>query len=211
MANININDLRNPALRKFFGEIYEGEVTVDSIKLKEDGVSVPVAFVSSAPVNAVASAGELTVAAQPTADDTFTIGETVYTFIANGETIAEGEIEIGSDLATSQTNIVAAINGTDGTNTAHTLVTAGDFSSDASVITAKVKGTSGDLIATTETFTSESNLFDAETLGTEVAGVDGTVAVKGQMFVDASYVYVAVAANTVAGDNWRRISLGSAY
>jgi hypothetical protein len=42
-------------------------------------------------------------------------------------------------------------------------------------------------------------------------GVDGTVALEGDMYRDASYLYVAVADNTVADGNWRRISLGSAY
>ena len=44
-------------------------------------------------------------------------------------------------------------------------------------------------------------------------GVDGTVTDKVRQFVysDASYVYYAIDANTIADDNWRRISLGSAY
>jgi hypothetical protein len=42
-------------------------------------------------------------------------------------------------------------------------------------------------------------------------GVNGTVAEKGAQMVDATYLYVCIADNTVAGKNWRRIALGSAF
>lgn len=42
-------------------------------------------------------------------------------------------------------------------------------------------------------------------------GVDGTVGAKGDVKEDTSYLYVAIAANTIADANWRRIALGSAY
>jgi hypothetical protein len=32
-----------------------------------------------------------------------------------------------------------------------------------------------------------------------------------QTYADSSYLYVAVAANTATGANWRRIGLGTAY
>lgn len=116
--------------------------------------------------------GTLTVDTQPTAGDTMTIGSKTYTFVPAGTANADGEISIGADLAAAQANIVAAINGTDGRNTAHTLVSAADFSSNQCVITALVGGTAGNSIATTETFTAGSNVFDAATLGTTTAGTD---------------------------------------
>jgi len=42
-------------------------------------------------------------------------------------------------------------------------------------------------------------------------GVDGTVAVEGDVYRDNEYLYVAIADNTVADTNWRRIALGEAY
>jgi len=42
-------------------------------------------------------------------------------------------------------------------------------------------------------------------------GVDGTEAAKGGIYFDATYLYLTILANTTAGQNWRRISLGSAY
>lgn len=124
-----------------------------------------------------ASEGTLTVDTQVTAGDTMTIGTRVYTFVANDQD-PKGhldEIQIGSDLATTQANIVAAINGTD-TDAyaieAHEDVSAAAFSLDDSVITARKGGIAGDLIATTETFTAGTNVFDAATLGTTTAGTD---------------------------------------
>lgn len=130
-----------------------------------------------------AAQGTLTVAVQPTNGDTMTIDAKVYTFQST-LTDVDGNIEIGSDLATTQTNIENAVNltGTPGTGyaasmTIHPTVSAGAFSTNDSVLTAKTAGASGNSIATTETFTSGSNVFDAATLGTTTAGVldDGEV------------------------------------
>lgn len=121
---------------------------------------------------ATASAGLLTVAVQPISGDTMTIGTKVFTFVTNDTANADGEISVGDDLAEAKTNIVDAINGDDGWNVASTFVTAGDFTVNDCVITALVAGTSGDLIDSTETFDNVGNIFDATTLGTEVAGVD---------------------------------------
>jgi len=42
-------------------------------------------------------------------------------------------------------------------------------------------------------------------------GIDGTVGTARSAKTDASYLYICVAANTIADKNWRRISLGTAY
>lgn len=115
------------------------------------------------------SQGTLTIDTLVTTGDTFTIGSKVYTFVASGAN-EDGEVNIGASAAESQANIVAAINGTDGWNVAHTQVTAANAVSDDIVITARVPGAAGDLIATTETFTAVTNVFDDTTLGTTTAG-----------------------------------------
>lgn len=124
----------------------------------------------------VAAQGTLTVDTQPTATNTMTIGTTVYTFRAPADTDVAGEISIGTDLATAQAAIVAAINGTDGINSPHPLVSAAAFSGNNCVITALRGGTAGNAIATTETFTAATNIFDAATLGTTTAGTDCSAA-----------------------------------
>lgn len=225
--------------------------------------------------NTTKSSGTLTVDTQPTSGDTMTIGTKVYTFVPDGTANAEGEISVGTDLATAQANIVAAINGTDGINTANDKASAGAFATNASTITALIGGVAGDSIATTETFTAVTNVFAAGTLGSgadcsaadaitalaaavtasdtqgvgaadgagdtvdftaDVAGVigdaittaetmangafgaanlengvDGTVGVTTETYIDATYLYRCVADNTTADKNWRRISLGAAY
>jgi hypothetical protein len=72
------------------------------------------------------------------------------------------------------------------------------FAADAAVLSAKVSGTAGNSIATTETFAAGTNVFDAATLGTTTAGVAGDT-----MTVDARvYVFVNSAADLeVGGDD----------
>jgi len=131
-----------------------------------DNIAVDIEAVSTK------SQGTLTIDTQPTAGNTMTIGTKVYTFVPDGTANADGEVSVGTDLATAKVAIVTAINGTDSVNTAHTQVTAAVFAVNNCVITALIGGVAGDLIATTETFTAGSNIFDAVTLGTTTPGVD---------------------------------------
>lgn len=149
--------------------------------------------------DATQSQGTLTVAVNPTADDTMTIGSTVYTFKATAS--VAGEITIGGSAAATQANIVAAINGSDGLNTAHPLVTIAAFAANDAVITATKAGVGGDAIATTETFTSGSNVFDAATLGTTTAGADPTA----EEFIDGFLTVVNASSTSVTA-----VKLGAA-
>lgn len=107
---------------------------------------------------------QLTITDQPTSGDKMTIGGKVYTFVPVGTATADGEISIGADLAGAQANIVAAINGSDGVNEANAFVSAGAFDANASVITALVGGTVGNMIELSETFTVETNTFGCPAL-----------------------------------------------
>lgn len=62
-----------------------------------------------------------------------------------------------------------------------------------------------------ETVTTDSITNGDWAAGTLENGVDGTVGKANEILADATYLYHAVAANTVADTNWRRIALGSAY
>jgi flagellin len=88
--------------------------------------------------------GALALTGLPTADDTITINGTAYTFKAAAS--AAGEVTIGSDVASTLANLKAAINGTDGINTANADVVAGDISGGSLTIHAKVAGVAGDSI-----------------------------------------------------------------
>lgn len=160
------------------------------------------------PVNAVEAAVNLTIGAIGTAGDKFTIGNKVFTCVTNATANENGEVNVGTDKATFQTAVKAAINGTDGYNVAHTQVVCGTLGGDIYPITAKVAGIAAHAILTTSVFTSGSNLFSH---GHLAAGVDGTIGIHGQPMIDTSYLYYAVADNTVEDKNWRRVSLGSAF
>lgn len=139
------------------------------------------------------SSNTLTVDTQPTAGDTMTIGGRTYVFVASGEADHDGEISIGANLTAAQTNIVAAINGTDGWNLANSSVTAGAFAADASTITARVGGVAGDSIATAETFTAGSNVFSGATLGSgaDCSAANAVTALVAAINGDSSAVVTA--------------------
>lgn len=268
------------------GVVIDGEtVTIGADKYEfcaDVALSLTAGSTIAVDINAVStkSQGTLTVDTQPTAGDTFTIGAKTFTLVPHGTANANGEVNRGTDLATAQAAIVAAINGSDGYNVASASVTAAAFGGNASVLTALIGGTAGNAIAATETFTAGTNIFNAATLGTTTAGVDcvasaavtalvaaevasgtadvvaadgagdtvvvtsntkgvignaialaevmangswaggavflsggidGTVGTQWLTRVDASYLYVCVAAQTIADTNWRRVALGAAY
>lgn len=154
------------------------------------------------PVNAVASQGTITMSGIAVADETFVVGAQTFTWKAS-RTVA-GEVTIGASAAAAVTNIVTAITADLAT------VTAVDGAGDTVVVTAATKGVAGDLIVFTENSTNMA-VDGTGTLGATTAGVDGTVGVANEISADASYLYHAIATNTIADANWRRIALGSAY
>ena len=132
----------------------------------------------------VKAQGTLTMDTLPTDGDTITIDTTTYTF--KDTLAAANQIKIAAaDLAATQASLVATMNGTGtagtdyyaGTTTPHPSVRAGAFASDDSIFTALNAGIPGNSIATTETFTAETNVFDAATLGTTRAGAGWTAPV----------------------------------
>lgn len=120
----------------------------------------------------------LTIDTQPTSGDTMIIGTKGYVFVPDGTANADGEISIGTDLATAQANIVAAINGTDGVNAPNSKASADIFALDSTTITALIGGVAGDSIVTTETFTAATNAFGADALagGADCSAADAITA-----------------------------------
>lgn len=116
-----------------------------------------------ASISKAAATSTLTITSTNNALDTetATIGSKVYTF-QDTLTNVDGHIKIGADKAATLANLAHAINasgGTSGTdyaaaNTVHPTVTATVAS--PMVINAKLSGTAGNLIATTETLTNGS-------------------------------------------------------
>ena len=149
-----------------------------SLFLRRDGGASTTLYVkTSDPL--VASQGTLTMDTQPTDTNTMTVDTKVYTF-QDTLTDVDGNVNIGGSLAQAKLNIVAAfdLSGVAGTDyalsmTAHPSVDMATFISNDSILTAAKKGTAGDSLATTETFTAGTNIFDADILGTTTAGDDG--------------------------------------
>jgi hypothetical protein len=147
---------------------YEFMSDTEQTKTDEDNISVDITHHTSK------AARVLTIDTQPTVGDTMTIGTKVYTFVADADANVDGEISVGLSLNDAQLNIIDAINGDDEVNTAHPLVTCGDFLANEAIITAKIGGTAANSIATIETFTANTNIFAGVTLtgGTGCAASD---------------------------------------
>jgi hypothetical protein len=108
----------------------------------------------------------LTIDTNPIAGDTMTIDGKVFTFVPINTATADGEIDIAVALATTQTNIVAAIMGTDVYNEPHESVkTTAGFIANVLTITAIYGGAAGNSLAVSQTLTAASNIFSAATLG----------------------------------------------
>lgn len=106
----------------------------------------------------VAAEGELTIADAPSDSDTVTIGSVVYTF----KTVPASAYEVLIDGDNnSAINLRKAINGDLLGTPEHPLFTATDDGSGVITITAKVAGTVGNGVATTETFTDTDNVWTA--------------------------------------------------
>jgi hypothetical protein len=123
------------------------------------------------------SQGTLTFAGNAQNNEAVVLGAQTYTWKTT-LTGAADEVKIGATAEDSIDNLVAAINdaGVEGTNygvgtTANASATAVKGSSTTLVATAITPGAAGDTVVSTETMTDGS--WDAATLGTTTAGVDG--------------------------------------
>jgi hypothetical protein len=134
----------------------------------------------------VPNIGTLTLTGVGVANETVTIGSTVYTWKAAPTTTAF-EVKIGADAAACVTNLVAAINLGSGAGTlygsattVHPTVRAYDGAGDTVVVHTKSNSTLtavGTLIATTETMTNGS--WGATTLADGTDGTNVTISVTG--------------------------------
>lgn len=127
----------------------------------------------------VAAQGTLTLDTLPTDGDTVHIGSTTYRF--KSTMVGANDVKItAANLGATQVSLRKTINGTGaagtdyftGTVTPHATVSMAAFVADDAIVTAKAGGTAGNSLATTETFTAGTNVFDDTTLGATTPGVD---------------------------------------
>jgi hypothetical protein len=130
---------------------------------------------------------------------------TTETFTAGSNVFGAGNLINGADCiaADAVAALVAAITAEDTQG-----VGAAPGDPDTVVLTADVAGIAGDDIAVAETLANGAFFGAAEFL---TNGIDGTVADARTVMMNSTWLYVAIADNTVADKNWRRIALGNAY
>lgn len=138
-----------------------------------------------------ACAGTLTLVANPAADETVTIGDTVYTWVVAAGTTAF-EVEIGVDADASLDNLIAAINLGAGAGTVygsatteHPTVRAYAGAATTMVVHSRpeVLAAVGTLIATTDGMANAGNVWGAATLADGVDGTNVTFVVTGSAIV----------------------------
>ncbi len=161
--------------------------------------------IATTETSATLSWGAATLASGAAAE-TITIGGVVYTFQATLTNVANN-ILIGVSAAATLDNVKAAINLDAGAGTTYALataihptVTATTNTNTTQLIEAKVAGTAGNLIATTET---SAHLSWTSTV--MAGGINNTPANKGDELFDATHTYLATATMTTASTTgWRR-------
>ena len=169
-----------------------------AVWLRTTGSTIP----EKTPVNAVASQGTISLSGVPNAVETFVIEGTTFTWVAASP--GPYEVLIGATAAACCTNILTHV--TPALSTCACSAGAGD----TVIVTAGTKGTAGNSIVLTEASTNMT-VDGTGTLGATTSGVDGTVGEANELCADATYLYHAIAANTISDVNWRRIALGSVY
>jgi hypothetical protein len=135
--------------------------------------------------------------------------------LVNGVDAIANEVLIDG-AANSLANLVAAIKGTTGegttysTGTTHLLTVLPVQDTGHVDVAAAIKGTAGNAITTTVDGVTTHLSWNHAHLGGAggVAGVDGTVAIKYEMYLDVSgtKLWICTATNTIVDANWKYIS-----
>lgn len=127
------------------------------------------------------------------------------TFTAATNIFAAAALGNGADClaADAVTAIVAAVTASDTKG-----VGAVDGAGNTVVLTADAAGAAGNAIPVATTI-GNASFVDAVVRLT--GGLDGTVSDGVKVMADETYLYVSIAENTAAGQNWRRIAVGNVY
>lgn len=168
----------------------------------EDDINIANPFASASIFDANTDVSTITALVGGVAGDSI---DTTHTFDAVTNVFGADTLSGGADCtaANAITALVAAITASDTQG-----VGAADGTGDTLVLTADVKGAAGNDIAIGVAMANGSFTEDAEVLS---RGVDGTIANRGDIKLDDTYVYIAIDDNTIIDANWRRVALGNAY
>ena len=175
--------------------------SVDDMRTRLDRVTRD-QLVSSTPVNAVAAV--LSTALAGTNND---LDYTAATKGVAGNSITIAYVNPGTETATESVSVT-------GTAISVTLRSVSSVLSTATQVKTAIDahaGASALVTVANKSGNDGTGNVIALTATAMTGGVDGTTGRAGEARYDTSYLYVCVAAQTVAGTNWRRVSLGSAY
>ena len=151
--------------------------------------------------SATKSQGTLRLGTIPTAGDLTTIGDRTYVWVANGAASYPGEVSIGTTLALAETNLIAAVNGTDGWNTAHPNVTIAVGTHTPATVTL----TLANVISDTETVTIGNKVY---TFQTTLTNVDGNVLIGANAAASLDNLKSAVNLTAGAGTTYATAMTG---
>lgn len=161
-AGTPVNAVAPKAILTFDGVVVHGETVIigdDVYQFAADEAQTVDAGAIAVDITSYAAKASqtLTVAVNPTKDvDTMVIGvagkTTTYTFRATADMAEDTDIEIGTNVAATQANIVAKLN-------ERTDITCSAFETNVATLTAVIGGTAGNSITCTGTFADVGNLF----------------------------------------------------
>lgn len=175
----NLQDFRNSAYEKInamFAELY-GKVSwgngvpgaaagpKGTMYLRQDGGAGTTLYIREAAGAPVAATNVLTLTGLPIANETVTIDDITYTFVATPN--AAYEVQIGADASATLDNLIAAMQAGAGAGTvygtgtvAHPTVTVAAGAGDTMTLTANTPGASSSLIETSEILTFGNFTYD---------------------------------------------------
>ncbi len=162
------------------------------------------------PVNAVAACKSLLFTSVPDDGDLIQVGNIQYAFrneLTTDPDTVPFEVLIGEDVEGCIDNIIAAITASDGDvgtlysigTTQSETVTATKESTDTLVVMALVKGDAGNYLHLGFGQPGRNPYL--------LGGIDGTIAMMGEMCFDDESVYISLFDNTISDTNWKKISL----
>lgn len=205
-------------LQNYFGRVWlnTADGILYSTKYVDDVltlVATPVKSLTGLPVNAIAAQGTFEITGVDpilVAGKVIRINNKAYGIVAALTGIeVEGEVLIGANDAGTIDNLVLAIAGDAGTHgvkhwcTEHSAVEVYSHSATTLIVEAKVAGVDGNLIPITTTIAAGA-AWDGPTLGTTVAGVNGTTGTVGDTYLtsDLRQMWQCTGADLGQGATW---------
>lgn len=213
-----------------------GTTTAGADCSKEDAVAALTAKINAVTAKSVTAVDNLDGTMTLTADDVGTAGNSIGTTEGmaqgswGGAATLQGGLDIAADNAKNTATLVAgAVTALSGVSAAASGTGADPLTgiegptafsggvdpaitSTAAEVEAAVEihGTAGTMVsAANKGGDTGAGVVTAMAAANLASGVDGTVGLKGYIYIDDSYIYVCSADNTIADGNWKQVAISS--